>query len=183
MPAPEAAAGLPWKEIVDRAIWPQPHPFGELAARAALAPLAVAAAGAVPACAVCERLFAALLVGRFGVPESAVTLSEPSGEPCADTLFALGRCGFVDADIGIEGYLSYALTETCIALYDADMARAADGLLALAVIAGRPGVQFSPLQRRFVTQAFGYLAMTADCFADMRGRPVFDKARQRWMPV
>lgn len=153
-----------WQAIVDQTIWHSRNPQTDLHFRSSLASAAIAASQQVPECFVCEHVYAALLVNYFGLSSDAITFGSNLNDPKPETLFALGRAGILAPNLSVEGYRTFALSETCIALHDSDLQRATDGVLALAAMAAGARNSFSWVEYRFVLQATKFLSVLSSCF-------------------
>jgi hypothetical protein len=129
-----------------------------------------------PPCAICESLYSNILVDIFGIDDKYIQGLSGSTEPSEETLFAIGRAAYMGLKIDLSGYLNYCLRETCVALYDVDIVRAADGVLALAGIESGNREAFPPMAKRFLTQALASLDLLLDLYVDAASRIVMQNA-------
>src|SRR6266540_5318375 len=156
-PAPDDR--MLWRTFVDIAAG---LTGSEIETQDALKAVAIAAAETVPPCVACETVYASVLHGSFGIDEGSIRGLSGATQPVADTLFAIGRASILGLRLDYARYLDFCLKETCIALHDVDIVRAADGALALAGVARAAEGLMTPTSTRFLQQALAHIALLLD---------------------
>jgi hypothetical protein len=141
---------------------------------------AIEASSTVPRCNVCERVYAHVLINSFSIDEECVRDLSGSHFPNKETLFAIGRSALMGLEMDLTPYADYCLKETCLGLYDFDLPRAADGILALAAINRSNREALCPTAKRFQSQALASLSVLLNLFPDPHSLEVLEYVTAEW---